>query len=54
MFAKYVERHNIESPHKRIAPTCLTMHLWVQDQYEKDLYEWRAKAQRHLTEECIP
>ena len=51
-FARYVERYNIENPHKQIEATCLTMHLWVQDQYEKDLADWQARARRQLTQGC--
>jgi len=48
-FDRYVERHNIMNAHKQIAPRSITMHLWVQDQYDKDLHEWRQKARSFLT-----
>ena len=47
-FDAYVERHNQHYPHARIAPKSMTMHLWVQDQYDKDLAEWQAAARAHL------
>lgn len=33
----------------RNATRSATMHLWVQDQYDKDLASWRARAASHLT-----
>lgn len=51
-FDVYVERHNATFPDQRIAPKCATMHLWVQDQYDKDLAEWQRKARQHLTQGC--
>ena len=53
-FDAYVERHNHNYPHARIAPKSMTMHLWVQDQYDKDLAEWQASARAHLTKGCKP
>lgn len=52
LFADYVDHHNINFPHARIAPTCLTMHLWVQDQYDKDLLDWQTRARAHLLSGC--
>lgn len=52
MFARHVERHNIENPHIQIAPTCATMHLWVQDQYDKDLADWQTRSRAHLMQGC--
>lgn len=51
-FEAYVERHNLHYPHKTMAPRSLTMHLWVQDQYDKDLAEWQVKARAHLMKGC--
>jgi hypothetical protein len=53
-FDAYVERHNATTPHRRIATKSMTMHLWVQDQYDKDLADWKGRARRHLTEGCHP
>lgn len=47
-FARHAERYNIERPHAPIAPKSGTIHLWVQDQYEKDLYEWEKAAREYL------
>ena len=54
IFDAYVQRHNETFPHSQIAPKCLTMHLWVQDQYDKDLADWQARAREHLMKECHP
>jgi len=51
-FDRYVERHNINRPHAKIAPRSMTMHLWVQDQYDKDLAAWQEKARAHLGQSC--
>jgi hypothetical protein len=51
-FDAHVERHNFHYPHKPMATRSLTMHLWVQDQYDKDLADWQAKARAHLTKGC--
>jgi hypothetical protein len=53
-FDAYVERHNATTPHRRIATESMTRHLWVQDQYDKDLADWKGRARRHLTEGCHP
>ena len=53
-FDAYVERHNAHYPHAKIATKSTTMHLWVQDQYDKDLAEWQATARAHLMKECPP
>lgn len=47
-FDKYVERHNIDYPDQQIHPRSATVHLWVQDQYEKDLADWERRARAHL------
>jgi hypothetical protein len=51
-FDAFIERHNIENPHARIATRSMTMHLWMQDQYDKDLASWQSRARRHLTRGC--
>lgn len=49
-FDRYVERHNNHSPHSKIATKSMTLHLWVQDQYDRDLCDWQIRARKHLTE----
>ena len=51
-FDAHVERHNATFPHQRIAPKCATMHLWLQDQYDKDLAGWQDRARAHLMKGC--
>lgn len=51
-FDAYVERYNLTHPHQRMATESLTMHLWVQDQYDKDLADWQARARKHLMQGC--
>ncbi|MDH7787711.1 hypothetical protein QBD01_003738 [Ochrobactrum sp. 19YEA23] len=47
-FDDYVERHNIDNEHAPMATRSGTLHLWVLDQYERDLHEWEGKARKHL------
>lgn len=47
-FDDHVARHNIEFPYKPIETRSLTLHVWVLDQYERDLHEWEGKARKHL------
>lgn len=49
-FDAYVQRHNARHPSSRIATRSMTMHLWVQDQYDKDLASWRGRAAAHLSQ----
>ena len=51
-FDAYVARHNEHYPAARIATKSLTMHLWVQDQYDKDLADWQRRARSHLMQGC--
>lgn len=51
-FDDHVSRHNGTFPHSQIAPRSLTMHLWVMDQYERDLADWQSRARAHLTQGC--
>ena len=51
-FDRYVERHNIETPHAPIEMRCLTPQLWAQDQYERDLADWEARGRKHLMQGC--
>jgi hypothetical protein len=53
-FDAYVERHNLLNPHRKIAVKSMTMHLWVQDQYDKDLADWQIRARAHLMKGCAP
>lgn len=53
LFDEHVAYHNIISPHIPIATKSATLHLWVQDQYDRDLHEWEQKTRDHLTHsEC--
>ena len=51
-FDRYVEMHNLRNPHRPMAVKSLTMHIWVQDQYDKDLADWQRRAREHLTKRC--
>ena len=51
-FDTYVKRNNIEHPERPLSTRCATPALWVQDQYDKDLYEWERKARHHLMQGC--
>lgn len=51
-FDRFVERHNTLMPHQKIAERCATMHLWVQDQYDKDLADWQSRDRKHLMQGC--
>lgn len=51
-FDAYVEMYNLHNPASPIATRSLTQHLWVQDQYNKDLADWQARARRHLMQGC--
>ena len=54
LFDRYVEDYNIRRPDAKIAPKCLTVHLWVQDQYDEDLTKWTERSRTHLTQGCTP
>jgi len=51
-FDAYVERYNLANPHRKMASKSLTLHLWVMDQYDKDLSDWQARARAHLMQGC--
>ncbi len=51
-FARHVERHNIVHAQAPISTRSGTLPLWVQDQYEKDLYARETKSRRHLMQGC--
>ena len=48
-FDRYVERHNIDYPHAPISTRSATVALWMQDQYNKDLADWEARARKAIT-----
>lgn len=50
-FDKYVERHNLTcDPWREIEHLSMTVQLWVEDQFERDLHEWEKQARKHMTE----
>ncbi len=51
-FDEYVARYNLSNPHTKIAVKSMTPHLWVQDQYDKDLASWQDRARAHLMHGC--
>ncbi len=51
-FASYIKLHNLRYPHAKIAEERSHIHLWVYDQYDKDLSVWQEKARAHLTQGC--
>ena len=40
--------HNEMSPHAPMSPRSATLPLWVEDQYQRDLAAWEARARTHL------
>ena len=52
-FDRYVARHNARcQPWDRIEPRSLTVQLWVEDQFQRDLYDWETRVRNHLTAGC--
>lgn len=49
-FDTYVERHNVQNPDQPIATRSGTVPLWLNDQYDKDLADWEARARKALME----
>ena len=50
-FDRYVERHNATSePWRQIETRSLTPQLWAEDQFERDLFDWEARARKHMME----
>lgn len=47
-FDEYVVRHNADRPEAPIHTRSATVHLWVQEQYDKDLADWEKRAREHL------
>lgn len=50
-FDRHVARNNIENPHAPISTRSATVAIWMQDQYEKDLADWEARARKALLSE---
>ena len=51
-FDEHVRRHNIKYADRPLATRSATVHVWMQDQYDKDLAEWERKARHHLGQGC--
>lgn len=51
-FDRYRERHNVEHPETPLSMRCATPALWVQDQYDRDLFDWQTRARQHLSTGC--
>ena len=50
-FDRYVERHNAtREPWQQIETRSLTPQIWAEDQFERDLFEWEARARKHMME----
>lgn len=47
-FDAYVARNNIEMPHAPIHTRSATVAVWMQEQYDKDLADWEARARKAL------
>lgn len=47
-FDKHVAAHNEVNPDQPISTRCATMHIWMQDQYDKDLADWERRARNFL------
>lgn len=47
-FDEYVEQHNIDRPAAPISTRSGTVMLWMQEQYDQDLYDWENRSRRHL------
>ncbi len=50
MFDEFVARHNATKDHQHapIHTKSATIPVWLQDQYEKDLFDWEKRALAHL------
>lgn len=53
-FDRYVARHNIEYPDQQISTRSMTVPIWLNDQYEKDLAEWERRARLYLIHGVLP
>jgi hypothetical protein len=47
-FDRHVARHNVVHPDQPMSTKSGTVHLWVQDQYEKDLADWERRSREFL------
>jgi len=47
-FDKYVQGHNLDSPHAPIETRSLTVPVWLQQQYDLDLADWEKRAKAHV------
>lgn len=45
---RFAARHNITRPEAPYETRSGTVALWVQDQYERDLYEWETEGRQML------
>lgn len=48
LFSEYLDRHNAANPHQPIATRSGTVPLWLNDQYDRDLADWEARARKAL------
>lgn len=53
-FDDYVTRHNAQYLDQPIRPRSATVHLWMEDQYDKDLADWERRARAHLLQRPSP
>lgn len=53
-FDRHVERHNAIYPDQPIETRSLTIPLWVQDQYERDLADWERRTRSYLLHGIVP
>lgn len=51
-FDRFVENHNARRPQSPITTRSGTPALWIQEQYDKDLFEWEKQSRAHLMEGC--
>ncbi|MFC3169237.1 hypothetical protein [Paracoccus fontiphilus] len=48
-FDDHVTRHNLTcDPWKQIETRSATPQLWVEDQFQRELHDWEARARKHL------
>ena len=49
-FDRYVARHNQRcEPWDRIEHRSLSPQLWLEDQFQRDLYDWESRCRAHMT-----
>ena len=49
-FSEWITDHNEKNPHAPIATKSGTVPMWLQEQYDRDLADWEARARKHLME----